>query len=101
MRKHEFFSRLYLFIHERHRERGRHRQREKQQEPDSGDWILGPALSPEGKADVQPGSHLGIPENMYCNVMSFALQRKCQWPHKRLLKWSFSFVGFGKDTQPC
>ena len=34
-----FFVKIYLFIHERHRERQRHRQREKQaprREPDVG-----------------------------------------------------------------
>ena len=63
------FFKIYLFIHERHRERGggqRHRQREKQapfRKPsvrlDPGSWILGSRH--ELKADAQLLSHPGIP----------------------------------------
>ena len=51
---------------ERERERQRHRQREKQApsgEPDVGLDPETPVSRPEPKADTQPLSHPGIPQN--------------------------------------
>ncbi|XP_072617464.1 AP-4 complex subunit sigma-1 isoform X1 [Vulpes vulpes] len=60
----EYFSRVILFIHERHRERQRHKQMEKQapcREPNAGLDPRIPGSLPELKADAQPLSHPGIP----------------------------------------
>ena len=57
-----FFSKFYLFIHERHRERQRHRQREKQTpcgEPYVGLHPRAPGSRPEPKAGSQPRATQG------------------------------------------
>ena len=62
-----FFLRFYLFIHERHRERQRHRPREKQapcEEPDAELDLRTLGSCPELKAEAQPLSHSGIPEQV-------------------------------------
>ena len=59
-----FPPKIYLFLHERHRERQRHRQREKQgpcREPDAGLDPRTPGSRLEPKADAQLLSHPGIP----------------------------------------
>ena len=58
----KFKSFIYLFM--RHRERQRHRQRKKQApwgEPDARLDPGTPGSHPEPKADAQPLSHLGVP----------------------------------------
>ena len=52
-----FFSRFYLFVHERHRERQRHRQREKQAPHRVPDVGLNPG---------SPGSHPGLKVMLNC-----------------------------------
>ena len=64
------FVRLYLFIHERHRERGRDigRQRKKQalcEEPDVKLNPRTPGSWPEPKADAQSLSHPGAPSQTF------------------------------------
>ena len=59
------FLKVYLFIHERHRERQIHRQREEQapcRKPDVGLDPGTPGSHPGLKADVQPLSHPGVPK---------------------------------------
>ena len=58
--------RVFVFIHEGHRERERqrHKQREKQapyKDPDVGLDPRTPGSCPETKADAQLLSHLGVP----------------------------------------
>ena len=63
-----FFLRFYLFIHERNRGRQRHRQKEKQaccREPDVGLDPRAPGSRLEPKADAQPLSHPGVPEEIF------------------------------------
>ena len=53
---------------EREREKQRHRQREKQapcRAPDAGIDPWTPGSHPEPKADAQPLSHPGVPQELY------------------------------------
>ena len=59
---------IYLFMRDRDRERQRHKQREKQdprREPDAGLDPRTPGSGPEPKADVQPLSHPGVPDEAF------------------------------------
>ena len=56
---------------EREREGQRHRQREKQapcREPDMGVEPGNPGSCPEPKADTQPLSHPGVPDELFFGI---------------------------------